>query len=123
VLLLMARLMRTSFRSHDLLYRFFGEEFVVLMRCADEADAAIALERFRVSAETHVFPQVGTITVSIGFAPLRSDDTPSSAFGRANQAVYYAKAHGRNQVCSYRALVQSGTLEEAPNAIEDIDFF
>ena len=123
VLLLMARLMRTSFRSHDLLYRFGGEEFVVLMRCADEADAAIALERFRVSADTHVFPQMGAITVSIGFAPLRSDDTPSSAFGRANQAVYYAKAHGRNQVCSYRALVQSGTLEDAPNAIEDIDFF
>ena len=123
VLLLMARLMRISFRSHDLLYRFGGEEFVVLMRCADESDAAIALERFRVNAENHAFPQVGTITVSIGFAPLRPDDTPGSAFDRADKAVYYAKANGRNQVCDYRALVASGFLQEAQDTVDDIDFF
>jgi diguanylate cyclase (GGDEF)-like protein len=43
VLLLMARQMRLNFRFHDQLYRFGGEEFVVLMRCADHADAAMAL--------------------------------------------------------------------------------
>ncbi len=40
VLLLLARLMRSSFRFHDRLYRFGGEEFVVLMRCADATAAA-----------------------------------------------------------------------------------
>ena len=41
------------------LYRFGGEEFVVLMRCADGEAAAHAFERLRGNVERHVFPQVG----------------------------------------------------------------
>ena len=123
VLLLMAGLMRTNFRFHDQIYRFGGEEFVVLMRCANHAEAVTAMERYRHKVEEHVFPQVGTITVSVGFAALRADDTPGSAFGRADKAVYYAKAHGRNQVCSYSALVQAGELEEQLEAAPEADFF
>jgi diguanylate cyclase (GGDEF)-like protein len=123
VLLLMAGLMRANFRFHDQIYRFGGEEFVVLMRCADHAVAASALERFRHKVEEHVFPQVGTITVSVGFAALRSDDTPSSAFDRADKAVYYAKAHGRNQVCSYAELVKAGELTEQVDDSSEADYF
>ena len=47
VLLLLARLMRNNFRFYDQLYRFGGEEFVVLMRCDDAGQAEIALERLR----------------------------------------------------------------------------
>ncbi len=123
VLLLLARQMQASFRYHDQLYRFGGEEFVVLMRCADLGDAAAALERFRLQIENHLFPQVGNITVSIGFAPLRDNDTPSGAFDRADKAVYYAKSHGRNQICSFTGLVASGELQETTDGAEDVDFF
>jgi diguanylate cyclase (GGDEF)-like protein len=123
VLLLIAGLMRTNFRFHDQIYRFGGEEFVVLMRCADHTDAANALERFRHKVEEHEFPQVGTIRVSVGFSALRSNDTPGSAFDRADKAVYYAKAHGRNQVCSYSVLVQAGELTEVVEATPETDFF
>lgn len=123
VLLLMARLMRANFRFHDQLYRFGGEEFVVLMRC-DSADVAkIALERLRSSVQAYAFPQVGTITVSIGFSELQENDTPSGAFGRADKAVYYAKAHGRNLVCNYQELVQTGELVEQVSEAMDVDFF
>ncbi len=123
VLLLLARQMRSNFRFHDQLYRFGGEEFVVLMRCAGHADAHAALERFRRQIEQHAFPQVGHITISIGFAPLRDNDTPSGAFDRADKAVYHAKTHGRNQVCSYTALVEAGELAEQSDGIEDVDYF
>jgi diguanylate cyclase (GGDEF)-like protein len=123
VLLLVARLMRANFRLHDQLYRFGGEEFVILMRCSSPDDAEGALQRFRVMVEGHAFPQVGTITVSAGYARLRNDDTPGAAFDRADKAVYYAKAHGRNQVVSYQALVESGELVEEVEVIKDIDFF
>ncbi len=123
VLLLLARQMRTNFRFHDQLYRFGGEEFVVLMRCANHADALSALERFRRQIEQHAFPQVGRITISIGFAPLRDNDTPSGAFDRADKAVYYAKGHGRNQICSYTALVEAGELVEQSDGAEEVDFF
>jgi diguanylate cyclase (GGDEF)-like protein len=123
VLLLMAGLMRLNFRLHDQIYRFGGEEFVILMRCADHTDAQRALSRFRHKVEEHDFPQVGHITVSIGFAALRSNDTPGGAFDRADKAVYYAKAHGRNQVCSYAELVQSGELTEPSVDLGEADFF
>ena len=123
VLLLMARLMRTSFRFHDQLYRFGGEEFVILMRCAGFTDAQRALERFRGTVQGYAFPQVGTITVSIGFAGLRGDDTPGGAFDRADKAVYHAKGHGRNQVVSYQTLVDAGVLVEEAAPDNEIEFF
>ncbi|MBX9818310.1 MAG: GGDEF domain-containing protein [Burkholderiaceae bacterium] len=123
VLLLLARLMRSSFRFHDQLYRFGGEEFVVLMRCDSAEHARQALERLRERVQAYAFPQVGTITVSIGFSVLLPHDTPSGAFGRADKAVYHAKEHGRNQVCSYQALVASGDLVEQVAEGMDVDLF
>jgi diguanylate cyclase (GGDEF)-like protein len=114
--------MRASFRFHDRLYRFGGEEFVVLMRCSNQKDAAEAFERLRANVESYAFPQVGRITISVGFTAVRMGDTPSGAFERADKAVYYAKGHGRNRVCSHAELVEAGELED--DSIEgDIDLF
>ncbi|MDR7334875.1 GGDEF domain-containing protein [Roseateles asaccharophilus] len=122
VLLLLSRLMRGSFRFHDLLYRFGGEEFVVLMRCDEEIHAGEAFERLRVNTERYLFPQVGHITVSIGFTEVRAGDSPAAAFERADKAVYHAKGHGRNQVHNYAALVASGVIQEATQA-SDVELF
>jgi len=123
VLLLLARLMRSSFRFGDQLYRFGGEEFVVLMRCANDADAAHAMERLRRNIERYVFPRVGHITVSIGYTELRVGDTPSSAFERADKSVYYAKQHGRNQVIGHATLVSSGHLVDDSARSGDMELF
>ncbi|MBL0730177.1 GGDEF domain-containing protein [Piscinibacter sp. HJYY11] len=122
VLLLLSRLMRSSFRFHDRLYRFGGEEFVVLMRCANEQDAALALERMRSNTASYPFPQVGQITISIGFTEVKPGDTPSAAFERADKAVYFAKSHGRNQVQSHAELVARGDLEDE-SKIGDVELF
>ncbi len=111
VLLLVARLLRTALRQGDLLYRFGGEEFVVLLRADGRAAAAVAFERLREQMQSHRFPQVGGVTISLGFSALRVHDTASAAFERADQAVYYAKQHGRNQVRCHEALIESGGLE------------
>jgi diguanylate cyclase (GGDEF)-like protein len=123
VLLLLARLMRNTFRHEDRLYRFGGEEFVVLMRCPGAERAALAFERLRLAAERHVFPQVGHISVSIGFTKLVPPETPSGAFERADRAVYYAKAHGRNQVRDFGLLVAQGELEGAAPKVGDVELF
>jgi diguanylate cyclase (GGDEF)-like protein len=112
VLLLVARLMRESFRLDDMLYRFGGEEFVALLRCSDTEQARAAFERMRCRVAEFVFPRVGHISVSIGFTEVRSGDTPSAAFERADRAVYYAKQNGRNQVHDQAALVAAGLLED-----------
>jgi diguanylate cyclase (GGDEF)-like protein len=122
VLLLLSRLMRSSFRFHDRLYRFGGEEFVVLMRCNSDADAANAFERLRANTEHYAFPQVGHITVSVGFTEVKPTDTPSAAFERADKAVYFAKTHGRNQVASHADLVSRGELEDG-SKVGDVELF
>jgi len=123
VLLLLARLMRQTFRIHDQLYRFGGEEFVVLMRCPHREQAHSALERLRQATETYRFSQVGHITVSIGFTEVRHGDSPSSAIERADKAVYYAKEHGRNQVCGFEELQAQGKLASEPEKVGDIELF
>ena len=123
MLLLLAGLMRLNFRFHDQIYRFGGEEFVVLMRCANQTEAGAALERFRNEVQRCDFPTVEKLTVSIGYCSLGSDDTPGSAFDRADKAVYCAKAQGRNRVCNYSDLVLSGDLTEPVAAHSDADYF
>jgi diguanylate cyclase (GGDEF)-like protein len=122
VLLLLSRLMRATFRYHDRLYRFGGEEFVVLLRCADAASAAIAFERLRANVAGYVFPQVGRITISTGFTALRPHDTPSGAFERADRAVYYAKGHGRDQVRCHETLLAAGLID-AGQATGEVELF
>jgi diguanylate cyclase (GGDEF)-like protein len=123
VLLLLSRLMRTSFRFHDHLYRFGGEEFVVLMRCNSDEDAASAMERLRANVERYVFPQVGHITISVGFTKLRAGDSPNDAFARADRAVYYAKQNGRNQVQHHAQLVAEGKLVDESRDHSDAELF
>jgi len=110
VLLLLSRQMRRIFRQHDKLFRFGGEEFIVVLDRAGEVSAKAVLERFRTAIENYHFPQLGKVTISIGFVRLDKVDVPSSIVGRADQALYYAKEHGRNQICFYDELVAGGKL-------------
>ena len=122
VLLLLARLMRGSFRHHDRLYRFGGEEFVALIRCGTAADAALAFERLRLNTERYAFPQIERITISVGFTEVKLNDSPSGAFERADRAVYHAKGNGRNQVCSHAELVATGKLTDTA-IVGDVELF
>ena len=72
--------------------------------------AEIGFDRFRNSVEKHEFPQVGKVTCSIGFTSVSTMDVPTDVVGRADEALYYAKEHGRNQVCCYEQLVKEGGI-------------
>ena len=111
LLLLVSQLMRSSFRFDDTLYRFGGEEFVILLRAPARDHARIAFERFRKRLASHDFPRVGSVTASIGFTEIRDLDLPSSAFERADQAVYFAKESGRNQSRCFEDLLDRGDLD------------
>ncbi len=123
VLLLLARLLRETFRSSDALFRFGGEEFVVVVEAASATDATAAFERLRRSIEAYPFPQVSHVTASIGFTRITAADAPTAAFARADDAVYFAKQNGRNQTHAYEELVASGALAETPVRTGDIELF
>jgi diguanylate cyclase (GGDEF)-like protein len=111
VLILVANLLQSSFRAQDRVFRFGGEEFVVLLRSATLENARKIIDRFRTNVETHAFPQVGRVTVSVGFTSIRAADSPVVTLGHADQALYFAKANGRNRACHYEELVANGLLQ------------
>ena len=110
VLLLVSQLMRRSFRGADQLFRFGGEEFVVLLERASEPGAQIVLERLRASIEEYPFPQVGQVTISVGYTRIDRRDVSTTCVERADRALYYAKSHGRNNVRNCEALVAEGSI-------------
>ncbi len=122
VLILVARLLKTSFRAYDRVYRFGGEEFLVVLRSSDHDAAVSAVERFRANMAAYEFPQAGHITASVGVTEIVTGDSPAAACERADQAVYYAKHHGRNQVCSEADLVRRGLLK-VDLKVGDIELF
>jgi diguanylate cyclase (GGDEF)-like protein len=124
VLLLVSQIMQRNFRADDRVYRFGGEEFVILLRDTPERATAGALERLRAAVEAYQFPQLGRVTVSIGWTRLRPNDAPVSAISRADAALYYAKKNGRNQVFQHERLLAEGELEGAmPGLAHDIELF
>ena len=123
VLLLLARIMRESFRHQDKLFRFGGEEFVVVLRATSDEEVRAALERFRLAVEAYNFPQVGTVTASLGYTCIRCEDSVPEIVGRADEALYVAKEQGRNRIASYEALLAAGKLTVHSKPDNDVELF
>lgn len=101
VLRLMAKVLGSSLRNVDLVSRFGGEEFVILMPSTDAESACKAAEKVRKAVEQSPFnfqSRPVQITISIGVAEVNSSDTAETLFGRADSRLYEAKRNGRNQV-------------------------
>jgi len=122
VLILVANILRSSFRAHDRVFRFGGEEFVILLRSVTLANARMIFERFRANVEQYSFPQVGKVTVSVGFASI-AQESPVVILGHADQALYYAKENGRNRVCYYDELRDQGLIQGSTQNTESVEFF
>jgi two-component system cell cycle response regulator len=123
VLLLIAQIMQRCFREDDFLFRFGGEEFVVITHGSDREGARAAFERFRETIANHEFPQVGQVTVSLGAVQIPPDAVAPTLLDQADQALYHAKNHGRNRVCFYEDLLESGEVQPQSIRTGSIDFF
>ncbi|MCP5335743.1 MAG: GGDEF domain-containing protein [Oceanospirillaceae bacterium] len=102
VLKLAAERMRESIRQSDMLLRYGGEEFCVLINNADIGSARLVAERIRMGIERLcIESDQGIIrpTVSCGLALLEGGDSGESLLARADRALYQAKQSGRNKVC------------------------
>ena len=98
-----AQRLRRGVRGIDLIARFGGEEFIVVMPDTDAGSAAAIADRLRKDVEQTAFSARGgvslPVTVSIGVAEyMGSGDTVEALVHRADQALYQAKRQGRNRV-------------------------
>lgn len=90
-----------ALRSTDILFRYGGEEFVVILPGVNTSGAAIAAERLRSTIEKHVFStRQGSVpvTISIGIASISLQETSKTILERADKALYSAKNAGRNRL-------------------------
>lgn len=109
----LAQLLKAGLRKGDVLGRFGGEEFVVLMPQTPLQSACNLAERMRARVEESL-----ATTVSIGVASAMSAETATSLLSRADAALYKAKNEGRNRVClhegaSSRIVTVRGAIAES----------
>ena len=98
VLVKLSQCLQGNRRITDRLARWGGEEFVVLLPYCDATLAVHTAEKLRVLVERQSLIDVGAITISIGVAECKPDETMSEWFKRVDEALYLAKAAGRNTV-------------------------
>ncbi|NOT12856.1 MAG: GGDEF domain-containing protein [Methylococcaceae bacterium] len=101
VLLIFSQLMGKCFRYTDFLFRYGGEEFVVILNLASQDMAITVFNRFREAVANYSFPTVGQVTVSIGLTRVDSISMPTTQLDHADKALYHAKETGRNRVILY----------------------
>ncbi len=98
VLIEIASRLRRSLRGNDMVARWGGEEFIVLLRDCALPDARRLAEDIRASIAEVPFGPMGRITVSIGAAEARDNEDLQAWLSRVDQALYRAKRAGRNEV-------------------------
>ncbi len=103
VLRAFARQLRSNLRKADIVCRWGGEEFILLLKDTDSSTAQQLAEKIRAQTEHNHYPFAGVnlhISTSMGLTELRADDSLDSLLGRADKALYRAKASGRNRLCT-----------------------
>ena len=98
-----AQKMMINVRPTDLLVRFGGEEFIIVLPMTDLAGARIVAERIcRSVRQAQIVDGVGNrlppVTISIGIAQMTEDESQDSLIERADQVMYKAKNNGRDRV-------------------------
>ncbi len=96
VLQTLADILRNNVRLTDMVGRWGGEEFIVILPHTTVDEAITVAESLRYKVEK--YPFIDSVTVSIGIGEFLSTDTVHECIGRIDSALYEAKANGRNQV-------------------------
>jgi diguanylate cyclase (GGDEF)-like protein len=98
VLKQIANLLLKELRSVDIVCRWGGEEFVILLPAVDENEAIKVAEKIRYAVEVLELNDIPNVTTSIGVSGVKTGDTLYSVIERADKALYRAKVSGRNRI-------------------------
>jgi diguanylate cyclase (GGDEF)-like protein len=121
------QILRASVREVDLAARYGGEEFSVVLPETDAAGAYIVAEKIREAIATHVFAdhdgvRVTSLSASLGLATFPTHAADLEELLRiADDAVYHAKASGKNRVRTPRVIATVETEVAAPDAATQLD--
>jgi len=98
VLFELARSINMKIGDHDIFARWGGEEFIILAKFLDQKQASAKAEALRKYIQEQDFGEDLEVTCSFGVSTFNRNDTQTSIFQRVDEALYLAKAQGRNRV-------------------------
>jgi diguanylate cyclase (GGDEF)-like protein len=113
VLLLLAQQMTDSFRDNDMLFRYGGEEFAMVLMDITPEQARQTLDRFRAKIADYDFPNAEQVTISIGYTHFDKNLSIDELIGQADAALYYCKTTTRNAVHCYQDLAERDLIPAA----------
>ncbi len=117
VIVEIAHALQSAVRSCDIVFRYGGEEFIVILNSTDSHGAHLLAERVRKTIASNPVPYDDgeiNISASLGVASFEHFDTGKSLFAKADTALYEAKRKGRNRTEIYQG--QAGVLESGAGA-------
>lgn len=94
----LTELVLRNIRRSDQMFRFGGEEFVLLMSGVDETGLRAVIHNLQETIRRFLKHPGGPVTASFGVALLKPDESPEEWFGRADAALYQAKESGRDRM-------------------------
>lgn len=97
-LISVANILKNNIRATDIVGRWGGEEFIIIVTETNIEDTQLLSEKIRSAIETYHFNEIGHKTASFGVSSLDSGDTKESLIQKADQALYKAKRNGRNRI-------------------------
>lgn len=110
-----ATILNSATRTLDLVARYGGQEFAVLLPETNEMGAMIVAERLRMDLEGQlILPLLRPLTASFGVALLLPDEKREAYFSRAGRAVKHSKAHGKN------CITMAGVIAECDHLYQSI---
>lgn len=123
VLLMFSQQLQNFFSGSEQLFRFGGEEFVVLLPPQEKKQVLKELELFRRHIESFRFPQVNNMTFSCGVCAISRHEYLPTILGHADAALYSAKEHGRNRIECYEDLILGATEPGDNDHLDDVELF
>jgi two-component system cell cycle response regulator len=120
----LGQLLRSNLRDVDVVCRYGGDEFVVLLPETDLEMARVTADKLRTSVETHPFPNLDSpeltlkVTVSVGVSTLDPDLSEDDLIHRADSALYRAKKAGRNRIAIDGDPAAKGTADPVPSPLD-----
>ncbi|MDD1793887.1 GGDEF domain-containing protein [Enterovibrio sp. ZSDZ42] len=123
VILLITAMMKKAFGDDDLLFRYGGDEFVVIMHPQSREEMEATIRGFIKTVNERDYGQAKDVSISMGAAAISDQELNAiTVLGFADQALYKAKQNGRNQVAFYEELIANGELQ-ALVPEDDVELF
>ncbi|WP_335917164.1 GGDEF domain-containing protein [Shewanella chilikensis] len=122
VLLQVSALMKQVFNPQDLMFRFGGDEFVILPAPRSRRALIELCQEFTQNLAQLQQERLGGVRISMGIVGIDPRVDPGTLLNQADNALYFVKGNGRNQVAFYGQLLAEGKLQR-PEIEDDIELF